>query len=65
MRWPNTPIRTRVAYARTACRAARHRRANPDGAADPLIVHPDIRRNLMDQKSLQRRRARADLLGRI
>ncbi|MEN8837028.1 MAG: acyl-CoA dehydrogenase C-terminal domain-containing protein [Celeribacter marinus] len=25
--------------------------ANPDGPADPLIVHPDIRRNLMDQKS--------------
>ena len=25
--------------------------ANPTGAADPLIVHPDIRRNLMDQKS--------------
>jgi alkylation response protein AidB-like acyl-CoA dehydrogenase len=25
--------------------------ANPNGAADPLIVHPDIRRNLMDQKS--------------
>ncbi|MEP5761988.1 MAG: acyl-CoA dehydrogenase C-terminal domain-containing protein [Litoreibacter sp.] len=25
---------------------------NPDGPADPLIVHPDIRRNLMDQKSL-------------
>ena len=24
---------------------------NPLGAADPLIVHPDIRRNLMDQKS--------------
>jgi len=24
---------------------------NPDGAADPLIVHPDIRRNLLDQKS--------------
>ncbi len=24
---------------------------NPDGLADPLIVHPDIRRNLMDQKS--------------
>ncbi|MBO9455423.1 acyl-CoA dehydrogenase C-terminal domain-containing protein [Paracoccus sp. R12_1] len=24
---------------------------NPDGAADPLIVHPDIRRSLMDQKS--------------
>ena len=25
--------------------------ANPDGPADPLIVHPDIRRMLMDQKS--------------
>ena len=24
---------------------------NPDGPADPLIVHPDVRRNLMDQKS--------------
>ena len=24
---------------------------NPSGPADPLIVHPDIRRNLMDQKS--------------
>ena len=24
---------------------------NPDGPADPLIVHPDIRRMLMDQKS--------------
>ncbi len=24
---------------------------NPAGTADPLIVHPDIRRNLMDQKS--------------
>lgn len=25
---------------------------NPDGAADPIIVHPDVRRNLMDQKSI-------------
>ena len=25
--------------------------ANPDGPADPLIVHPDVRRALMDQKS--------------
>ncbi len=24
---------------------------NPDGPADPLLVHPDIRRSLMDQKS--------------
>jgi hypothetical protein len=26
--------------------------ANPAGPADPLITHPDIRRNLMEQKSL-------------
>jgi len=25
--------------------------ANPDGPADPLIVHPDVRRALMDQKA--------------
>ncbi|ETA52111.2 acyl-CoA dehydrogenase C-terminal domain-containing protein [Ponticoccus alexandrii] len=24
---------------------------NPEGAADPIIVHPDVRRNLMDQKA--------------
>ena len=24
---------------------------NPNGPADPLIVHPDVRRNLLDQKS--------------
>ncbi|MDH3263578.1 MAG: acyl-CoA dehydrogenase C-terminal domain-containing protein [Paracoccaceae bacterium] len=24
---------------------------NPDGPADPIIVHPDVRRTLMDQKS--------------
>ena len=24
---------------------------NPEGAADPIIVHPDVRRNLMHQKS--------------
>jgi acyl-CoA dehydrogenase len=24
---------------------------NPNGPADPIIVHPDVRRNLMDQKS--------------
>ena len=24
---------------------------NPSGPADPIIVHPDVRRNLMDQKS--------------
>ncbi|MCO8146576.1 acyl-CoA dehydrogenase C-terminal domain-containing protein [Rhodovulum tesquicola] len=26
--------------------------ANPDGPADPIMVHPDVRRNLMHQKSL-------------
>ncbi len=25
--------------------------ANPEGPADPIIVHPDVRRSLMDQKS--------------
>ena len=25
--------------------------ANPDGPADPIIVHPDVRRNLLQQKS--------------
>ena len=25
---------------------------NPDGPADPIIVHPDVRRNLMHQKSM-------------
>jgi len=25
--------------------------SNPDGPADPIIVHPDVRRNLMQQKS--------------
>jgi alkylation response protein AidB-like acyl-CoA dehydrogenase len=24
---------------------------NPNGAADPIIVHPDVRRNLLDQRS--------------
>ncbi len=32
---------------------------NPGGAADPIIVHPDVRRNLMDQ-----RRPHLHLLGR-
>ncbi len=36
---------------------------NTDGPADPLIVHPDIRRNLMDQKVFRRRRAGLYVLG--
>ncbi|WP_287884614.1 MULTISPECIES: acyl-CoA dehydrogenase C-terminal domain-containing protein [Paracoccus] len=41
-----------VAYARDRLQGrAVTGDANPSGPADPLIVHPDIRRNLMDQKS--------------
>ncbi len=41
-----------VAYARERLQGrAVTGPANPDGPADPLIVHPDIRRALMDQKS--------------
>ena len=41
-----------VAYARDRIQGrAATGDANPAGPADPLIVHPDIRRNLMDQKS--------------
>jgi len=41
-----------VAYARERLQGrAVTGAANPDGPADPLIVHPDIRRSLMDQKS--------------
>ena len=36
---------------------------NPAGPADPIIVHPDIRRALLDQKSLSRRWAGALALG--
>ncbi len=41
-----------LAYARDRLQGrAVGGKANPDGPADPLIVHPDIRRALMDQKS--------------
>jgi alkylation response protein AidB-like acyl-CoA dehydrogenase len=41
-----------VAYARDRLQGRAVTGAeNPKGPADPLIVHPDIRRNLMDQKS--------------
>ncbi|AWD21422.1 acyl-CoA dehydrogenase C-terminal domain-containing protein [Pseudogemmobacter blasticus] len=41
-----------VAYARERLQGrAVTGTKNPDGPADPLIVHPDIRRSLMDQKS--------------
>ncbi|MDS9465992.1 acyl-CoA dehydrogenase C-terminal domain-containing protein [Paracoccus sp. MBLB3053] len=41
-----------VAYARDRVQGRAVTGAeNPTGPADPLIVHPDIRRNLMEQKS--------------
>ncbi|TWI37063.1 acyl-CoA dehydrogenase C-terminal domain-containing protein [Paracoccus sulfuroxidans] len=41
-----------VAYARDRLQGrAVPTEAQPDAPADPLIVHPDIRRSLMDQKS--------------
>jgi alkylation response protein AidB-like acyl-CoA dehydrogenase len=41
-----------VAYARDRLQGRDVTGAkNPGGPADPIIVHPDIRRNLMDQKS--------------
>ncbi|MFV0332512.1 MAG: acyl-CoA dehydrogenase C-terminal domain-containing protein [Tropicimonas sp.] len=41
-----------VAYARERLQGrAATGPANPQGPADPLIVHPDIRRSLMDQRS--------------
>lgn len=41
-----------VAYARDRLQGrAVTGAANPEGPADPLIVHPDVRRALMDQKS--------------
>lgn len=41
-----------VAYARDRLQGrAIGAPANPQGPADPLIVHPDIRRSLMEQKS--------------
>ncbi len=41
-----------VAYARDRLQGRDVTGAkNPDQAADPIIVHPDVRRNLMDQKS--------------
>jgi alkylation response protein AidB-like acyl-CoA dehydrogenase len=51
MPWPRSPIRTRRLCPRPPAGPRGDRHQNPDGPADPLIVHPDIRRTLMDQKS--------------
>ena len=61
---PRPPIRTRSTYARERLqgRAVTGPEA-PDKPADPIIVHPDVRRMLMDQKGLCRRRPRALLIA--
>jgi hypothetical protein len=61
---PKPPIRTHSHTPKIDFRAAPLPASkNPNGPADPLIVHPDIRRNLMDQKSFLEG-ARIGLLGR-
>ncbi|PKP70654.1 MAG: acyl-CoA dehydrogenase [Alphaproteobacteria bacterium HGW-Alphaproteobacteria-4] len=47
-----TAYQNALAYARDRLQGRAVTGAeNPSGPADPLIVHPDIRRNLMEQKS--------------
>ncbi len=59
-----TAYQNAVAYARDRLQGrSLSGQGTTAGPADPLIVHPDIRRNLMDQKSFVEG-ARADLLGR-
>lgn len=49
----DTAYQNAVAYAKDRLQGRAVTGAeNPSGPADPIIVHPDIRRNLMDQKSL-------------
>ena len=52
------PAQAEIAYQNAAAYARERLQGravtgaqNPDGPADPIIVHPDVRRNLMDQKS--------------
>ena len=60
-----TAYQSAVAYARErlqgrALSGAKH----ADQPADPIIVHPDVRRMLLDDAREQRGRARARLLDR-
>ena len=45
-------------------RADRRRGARADAKADPIIVHPDVRRMLMEAKAFNEARARARPVGR-
>ena len=54
-----------AAYAGSGCRAARCPAPKaPDRPADPIIVHPDIRRKLMTMRAVQRGRPGARCCGR-
>jgi alkylation response protein AidB-like acyl-CoA dehydrogenase len=51
------PTRPPPASPRTACRLRSLTGVmNPDGPADPIIVHPDVRRNAARHQGLRRRR---------
>ena len=55
-----------VAYAkdRRQGRALQPEERDPNAKADPLFVHPDVRRMLMEMQGVQRGGARADPVGR-
>ena len=51
-RWPRPPTRAAVAYARERLqRRALAGAEAPDQPADPIIVHPDVRRMLLTQRA--------------
>ena len=47
----NRLTRTLSTYARTACKCAPVRHQTPELPADPIIVHPDVRRMLLTGKA--------------
>ena len=55
-----------AAYAkdRRQGRALKQTERDPDAKADPIIVHPDVRRMLMEVAALQRGRPRPRPVGR-
>ena len=62
---PRSPTRTPRPTRRTACRAARSPAPKaPDKPADPIIVHPDVRRTLLSIKAFNEAGARARRCGR-
>ena len=57
------PERRRLREGPPAGPRAHRRRRSPDKPADPIIVHPDVRRTLLSIKALQRGGARARRSG--